>query len=127
MLEKEWIQLSSEEKQERRFKRWLSTEDIHFTSAEAQKSYEVRVRRLADVLQLRVPDRVPVVVDVGFFPALYAGLTTQTVMYDYEQLDRAWGKMAVDFEIDTFTSPMGISPGSALEIMDYKLYRWPGH
>jgi uroporphyrinogen-III decarboxylase len=125
--EKSWTQLSSEEKKEIRFKRWLSTDDIHFIDSEARQSYDTKVKRLSDVIRLVVPDRVPVVVDLGFFPARYSGLTPQTVMYDYEKMSLAWGKMVTDFELDTFTSPMGISPGLALEIVDYKVYRWPGH
>lgn len=127
MPDKQWINLSADEKIEQRLNHWLFKEDIHFSSIEAGELYRDRVKRLIDALHLRVPDRVPVVVDMGFFPAFCAGLIPQAVMYDYAQLDHAWGKIINDFDVDTFASPMGISPGPALEIMDYRLYRWPGH
>ncbi len=127
MPDKQWENLSADEKKGQRLKRWLSKDDIHFSSAEASKIYNERVKRLIDALQLRIPDRVPVVADMGFFPALYSGFTPQTVMYDYKQLESAWDKIVTDFDVDTYANPMGVSPGLALEIMDYRLYRWPGH
>lgn len=126
-MEKKWAELSPEEKQKERFESWLSPQGIEFASPEAEKEYKQRVTRLIDVIQLRVPDRVPVTLSLGFFPAYYSGITPETAMYDYEELSRAWLKIATDFDLDIFFGPGAIGPGRALETLDYKLYRWPGH
>ena len=72
-------QLSSEEKQEALFQRWLSPKDpmgndLQFQSPEAQKAYKEKVTRIKDAIQMRkLPDRVPVVVFPSMWPASYAG------------------------------------------------------
>jgi len=89
-MEKKWEELSTDEKQEERFKAWLSPQGVEFASAEAEKSYKARVTRIKDAVQLKkLPDRVPVFPFVGFFPAIYAGITHQEAMYDYEKLSMA--------------------------------------
>jgi len=126
-VDKKWVELSAEEKREERFKSWLSPQRVRFASQEVAKSYRERVTRLIDVINLREPDRVPVTLSLGFFPAFYSGLTPETVMYDYEKLSRAWLKFAQDFDLDIFFSPGAIGPGKAFETLDYRLYKWPGH
>jgi hypothetical protein len=126
-MEKKWSEFSVEEKQQQRTKRWMSPEGAAFKDAAAAKLYQARIKRLVDVMQLKEPDRVPVVLDLGMFPARYSKITPQTAMYDYEQLIQAWTRVAVDFDIDTFYSPSIVPPGLALEIMDYQIYKWPGH
>jgi len=48
-------------------------------------------------------------------------------MYDYGELRRAWLKFLREFDMDTYTPPSMVPPGKALEAVDYKLYKWPGH
>ncbi len=126
-MEKKWAELSPEERREERFREWRSPPGVEFTNSQAERTYQQRVTRLIDAIKLREPDRVPVGLSLGFFPAFYSGLTPETVMYDYRKLSRAWLKFARDFDVDVFFSPGAIAPGKALEILDYKLYRWPGH
>ena len=119
--------LSAEEKLEEMFSSWLSPPRIKFISPEAEKSYQERVTRIKDVIQLKVPDRVPVYPSTGLFPAHYAGITAEETMYDHEKLIMAWKKYVFDFEPDVYGDSAGVGPGKAYEILDYKLYRWPGH
>jgi uroporphyrinogen-III decarboxylase len=121
-----WAELSPEKRREERFKEWLSP-DVTFTSPEAEKAYKARTTRLIKVIQLKEPDRVPVILPAGFIAAQYAGITVQTVMYDYDELKRAWLKFLQDFDSDAFTGPGLVIPGKVFEILDYKLYKWPGH
>jgi uroporphyrinogen-III decarboxylase len=125
--EKKWADLSPEERREDRFTRWLSPPDIKFNSPEAEKGYKTRVTRFIKVIKLEKPDRVPVMLPAGFFPAYYAGGTLKTVMYDYDELRRAWLKFLNDFELDTFAGPGLVLPGKMLDSIDYKLHHWPGH
>lgn len=126
-MEAEWKTLSPEEKLERRFAAWLSPKDIQFVSPEAEAAYKARVRRLIDVIQLKTPDRVPVYPHVGFYPAIYAGFTPEEVMYDPEKAGKAWTKCVLEFEPDVRFRANSSLPGKVFDILDYRLYNWPGH
>ena len=91
VTEKQWSEMTPEEKREERFRKWLEAPDVEFNSPEAKKAYQERVTRLIKVIKLQEPDRVPVMLPAGNFPAYYAGVTLQTVMYDYDELLRAGG------------------------------------
>jgi hypothetical protein len=124
--EKEWAELSPDERREEKFKKWLSP-DVKFSSPEAEKAYRGRVTRFTRAFQVEKPDRVPCILPAGNFPAYYAGTDLRTVMYDYDELKRAWRKFLHEIgDMDTFFGPGMIPPGRALEAVDYKLYRWPG-
>jgi hypothetical protein len=127
-MEKKWEEMSADEKQEQLFQRWFSPQGVEFVSPETEKSYKDRITRIKDALQMRkLPDRVPVIPNVGFFPAFYAGLTPQEIMYDYDKLNMAWQKYALDFQPDAHIGCFVPGPGRLFEILDYKLYAWPGH
>jgi hypothetical protein len=120
--------LSADEKREELFKRWLSPEGVKFASEEAKRNYKERVTRIKDAIQLKkLPDRVPVLPIIGFFPAYYVGLTPYDMMYDYEKLTFAFKKYVLDFEPDAHCGAIGPGPGKFFDILDYKLYAWPGH
>ncbi len=44
-----------------------------------------------------------------------------------EQLGRAWKKFNADFENDGLVTCSLVGPGKVFDILDYKLYNWPGH
>jgi len=119
-------EMTPEEKRDIRFKKWLEP-DTKFDSPEAEKAYKARAARLARAIRLEVPDRVPVNLPAGNFPALYAGGTFRDVMYDYDALYTAWKKFLQDFDTDTFIGPGLVYPGRVFDTVDYKLYKWPGH
>jgi uroporphyrinogen-III decarboxylase len=125
--EKKWSDLTWEEKREERFKRWLSP-DVKFSSQEAEKGYRERVTRFIKAIKLEEPDRVPVMLPVGFYPAYYAGFNLKRVMYDYEALKQAWLKFLHDFrDMDIFSGPGLVLPARALDIIGHKLHKWPGN
>jgi len=127
MEEREWGSLTPDQKRESLFEAWLSPQGIEFASPEAEKAYRERVARIRDAATLKKPDRVPVCPMVGFFPAFYAGFTPQEVMYDYDKLVQAFKKYVLDFEPDAHGGAIGPGPGRFFEILDYRLYAWPGH
>ncbi len=121
-------EMTPDQKQEALFQSWLSPQGIDFVSPEAEKEYKARVTRLKDAIQLKKkPDRVPVVPMTGFFPAFNAGMTPYDVMYDYDKLFAAWKKYVMDFQPDAHGGAATAVPGKMYEILDYKLYAWPGH
>jgi len=125
--EKNWADLTPKQRQEERFKKWLSPQDIEFSSPQAEQGYKERVTRLIKAIKLEEPDRVPVSTPAGFFPAYYHGESLKTVMHDYDELRKAWLKFLKDFELDTFAGPAFVYPGKVFDLLDYKLQRWPGH
>jgi hypothetical protein len=126
-LAKPWSDLSWQEKREERFKRWLSPIDVNFISPAAEKLYRQRVTRFIQAVKLEEPDRVPVALPEGTFPAYYAGYDLQTVMYDYTALRRAWIKFMDDFgDMDQFSFPV-VPAGRLGEAINSKIFLFPGH
>ena len=82
--------------------KWCSAEDIGFIDSAAEAAYKRRVRRIADVIQLKVPDRVPVVPSFGMFPYLDNGLTCEEAVFDYDKADAAAMKTLEEFKPDMF-------------------------
>jgi len=62
-----------------------------------EELYQEREKRINDVIELKVPDRVPIMPAFGFFPAKYAGITCEDAMYDYDKMMVAWVKTMTDF------------------------------
>jgi uroporphyrinogen-III decarboxylase len=124
--EKEWKDLTAKERQEKRFERWLSPPNAKFSSPETEKGYKEKVGRFIKAIRLEEPDRVPVSLPSGFFPAIYAGGTLKKVMYDYDALRDSWIKFLNEFEMDAFIGPGLVLPGRMVDSIDYKLHHWPG-
>jgi uroporphyrinogen-III decarboxylase len=125
-MEKNWADLTSDERRQKRFKQWLSPE-IQFSSQDVAKAYRERVNRLIRCIQLKVPDRVPCMLPTGFFPVHYAGITLETAIYDYAELRKAWLKFIHEFDMDLYAGPSTVLPGRVLEGLGFKQYRWPGY
>ena len=132
-MEKKWEQLSPEEKQDTLFQKWLSPKapdgsDIKFQSSEAEKNYKESITRIKDAIQMKkLPDRVPTFLLPSFFPAYYTGSTPRDMMYDYDKLYTAFKRYVLDFKPDGHLGAVMPGPGKFFDILDYKLYSWPGH
>jgi hypothetical protein len=124
-LNNEKVMLSSQVQLEDIFHSWLAPRGIDFLSQEAEKAYRERVSRIKDAIQLKMPDRVPVILSVGFSPARYAGMTAREAMYDYDKACQAYEKYTFDFAPDAHRGPYGL--GQVYDLIDYKLFLWPGH
>ena len=107
-------------------KTWCSGDGIAFLDADAEAAYTRRARRIADVIQLKVPDRVPVVPSFGMFPYLDNGLTCEEAVFDYQKADRAAMKTLEEFEPDMFLGSAYAFPAAMFEKMGYRQLRWPG-
>ncbi len=124
--EMKWAELSPAEKQAQRYDGWLNA-DIKFSSPEAKDKYRERAQRFISAYKVEKPDRVPVTLPVGNWPAYIAGTDLHTVIYDYDKLRSAWKQFYDHFETDLAVSPGMVLPGRVYELLDYKLYSWPGH
>jgi hypothetical protein len=125
-LVKEWSEFTPEEKREERFQRWLSPAGVNFVSPEAASKYRARATRLMKAIKMEIPDRVPVTIPSSSYIAYHAGTDLKTVMYHAEALKAAWLKFLRDFDQDAADGP-AIPCGAVNELMDYKVYKWPGH
>jgi uroporphyrinogen-III decarboxylase len=85
-----------------------------------------REQRVTDAIALKPTDRVPVSCELGFFAAKYGGVPCSAAYYDFDAYLAAYRKTLQDFQPDmAFTRPP--SPGKALEYLDPKYMKWPGH
>jgi len=120
------------DKLEAAFQRLLSPKgpdgnDVQFQSAEAKANYQASITRIKDAIQLREPDRVPVTVLPSMFPYLNAGMTVEEAMYDYDKCTAAFKQFILELQPDMHIGASAPGPGKFYEILDYKLYSWPGH
>jgi uroporphyrinogen-III decarboxylase len=128
-MQKNWSELTRDQKREERMKNWLSGAGINFRDAKAERLYKERVNRQKKVMMCEIPDRVPVQIPSANFPAYHSGYTMKRVMNDYEAMERAWLKFMEDFydDMDNFMGPGFVHSAPAMEMIDYKSYKWPGH
>lgn len=97
-------------------------------NAKVDTLYAQRSKRMADVIALRQPDRVPMIYNSAFWHATYTGITFKTAMYDYDALTAAFRKTVMDLEPDAVTSPLSlVGIGPVLEMVGFRAYQWPGH
>jgi hypothetical protein len=92
----------------------------------AQQLRNERQKRLYDAIDLKVPDRVPITCPMGNFPAKYAGIPCSAAFYDFDAWYAAYEKTLKEFRPDTFGA-VNYRCGPALEILEPKTMRWPGH
>jgi len=132
-MEKKWKDMSADEKQEAQFQKLLTPKDpegndLQFQSPEAEANYRASLTRIKDAIQLKkTPDRVPVALFPNMYGFTYEGMTVQDAMYDYDRCVAGFKKFILDFKPDTHMGAAGAGPGKFFEILDYKLYSWPGH
>jgi len=124
--------MSADEKLEANIQKLLSPKgpdgnDLQFQSPEAEVNYKASVTRITDAMQLKEPDRVPVTILPSMFPYLNAGITVEEAMYDYDKCTAAFKEFILEFEPDMHIGASVAGPGKFYEILDYKLYSWPGH
>ena len=132
-MEKKWEEMSPDEKQEAQFQKLLTPKDpegndLKFQSPEAEAAYKASITRIKDAVQLKkTPDRVPTTLLPSMFPFSDAGMTIEEAMYDYEKCAAAFKKFILEFKPDMHIGAAQAGPGKFYEILDYKLYKWPGH
>lgn len=124
-----WNELTPEEKRTYRLEKFRNSgREIQFVSSQAEKNYNIRVKRLIDVYNLQKPDRVPLSISAGNLPLTMAGLNTRALFYEPQKVCEAMMRFNEKYseELETFAMPMMV-PGEVMDILDYKLYLWPGH
>lgn len=101
--------------------------ELPFQNDEAKTAYQTSIKRLLAAIRLKESDRIPVSFFPNMFPVSYGGITVHDAMYDYDKCTAAFKKFYLDFAPDFQWGAAGPGPGKFFEILDYKLYAWPGH
>lgn len=97
------------------------------TDKSPEEIYKEADQRLADVIDLKEVDRVPIDMSFGYFPARYTDQPFSIVYYNPQAWCDAVKKTVVDFNPDSLFYIQGMQPGKALEKLDPKTQKWPGH
>ena len=128
MAEKVWNQLTPDEKSARRWDAFCNP-GLEFATPEAAATYRERATRLRKAILLEgEPDRVPVTVLAGYYPATRKGLTPYDVTQDYDKAVQAWLDCNHDLQADIMIAPVFAAiPGRAYESLEVKILSWPGH
>lgn len=127
-LPENWAEMTPGEKRQWRLDKFLKAENIPFENPEAKAAYQLRAKRIVDAYNLVEPDRVPVNLPVGNLPYILYGINTHTIMYDIEKAVEACNQFNEKYSetLEYYAAPMA-TPAKILDILDYKLYTWPGH
>ncbi|MBN2077285.1 MAG: hypothetical protein JW762_17190 [Dehalococcoidales bacterium] len=88
-----------------------------------EQLYEEREQRLRDAIELKEPDRVPIIIHPD--PHDYAGIQHAAAYYDPATWVQTSKQLVLDFEPDICNAGMP-NPGQVLEILDNKNRLWPG-
>jgi uroporphyrinogen-III decarboxylase len=132
-MEKQWHEMTADEKQEVQFQKLLTPKlpdgnDLPFQSPEAEANYKAIITRIKDAVQMKkTPDRVPIALFPSMFPFINAGMTIEEAMHDYEKCAAVFKEFMLEFKPDLHIGAAGPGPAKFYEILDYKLYSWPGH
>lgn len=85
-----------------------------------------RAQRIRDAMQLKQPDRVPLIMPVGYMLADMGGITRQQLLEDPERRQQLLEKAAMDFQPDSIHGPIPSDPSPHLILGD-RMTVWPGH
>ena len=90
-----------------------------------EQLYQEKQKRLWDAIQMKEPDRVPVILGGNYFAAKYCGLPYSSVYYDPIGWKAAYARMVADYGPDNCTSG-GAQSGAVLDLLQAKNALWPG-
>ncbi|MBN1189965.1 MAG: hypothetical protein JXA46_09445 [Dehalococcoidales bacterium] len=123
-----WAEMTPSQKRQYRFDNFINPKGITFVSPGAKEAYQTRAKRTVAAYNIEEFDRVPISLPVGELPYTLYGINYHTTMYDVEKAIKACNQFNEKHsaELEYFASPTSI-PAKALDILDYKLYAWPGH
>ena len=127
MYPKNWADMTPAERRAWRIDRWRNP-DIQWESPEAEAEFKARVDRILAAINLEKPDRVPVRLNMGFWPAKSGAITAYEAMSNPAKGAKAWKDFNLKFQPDASVDPLhNTVPAAMFAALDYKLYSWPGH
>ncbi len=88
--------------------------------------YKERYERVMTTIDIKEPDRVPVVPGVMFYPTEQYGMTKKEAMYDLEKTAKAYLEVLTPLNIDALPPLLSIWPGKLMDILKARVFKWPG-
>jgi hypothetical protein len=92
----------------------------------AVMEFNERNNRVNEAIAMKVPDRVPVQLFVGYFAAKYCGIPFSSAYYDAEKWRAANIKTITELKPDVYWAQTAGLSGKALEVLGPLQIRWPG-
>lgn len=92
----------------------------------AAKQYAERDNRVNEAIAMKVPDRVPFQLFVGYFAARYCGIPCSALYYEPEKWREANIRTITELEPDVYWVQTASVSGKAMEILGPRQMRWPG-
>ena len=92
----------------------------------AVKEYAERDDRVNEAIAMKVPDRIPIQLFVGYFAGRYCSIPFSSAYYDAEKWRAANIRTITELEPDVYWAQTAAVSGKALEILGPLQIRWPG-
>jgi hypothetical protein len=87
--------------------------------------YQEREKRVTDTIALKIPDRIPIMLELSYFPAKYCGISYEAAYHDYDLWLNASRRTVEDFNPDiVWLSPF--FPGTVFDILKPRQLKLPG-
>ena len=91
----------------------------------ANQSYREREARFTDAINLKIPDRIPVMLELSYFPAKYMGIPCAAAFNDYNLWLKAYLKTVTDFAPDV-VQLLPYFPGAFYDMLGARQLKLPG-
>jgi hypothetical protein len=94
-----------------------------------QADFEARERRLDQAVQLKTPDKIPMLLFLNYYPARHVGMTLEDAHYKLEPWLAANEEVILEYEPDLYVPPFGVvmTGGLVNEALDHRQIQWAGH
>ena len=92
-----------------------------------ESEYAERDNRVNDAIAMKVPDRVPFQLFIGYFAGTYCGIPFSSAYYDAAQWRAANIRTITELEPDVYWAQTAALSGEAMEILGPLQFRWPGY
>jgi hypothetical protein len=87
--------------------------------------YGERAKRIADAIEIRQPDRVPISLSFGMLLAQSEGILRQELYENADVLANAMEEAALRYQPDAY-SVMALTSGPS-QVLGELMTKWPGH
>ena len=94
-------------------------------SYQTENTIDKRKKRVADVIALKEPDRVPFAPAIGTAYLEYSGISRYEAMMDFRNFKQPLTDFLTRYEVDLFWAPT-IYPAHVMEALGTEYIKWPG-
>ena len=92
-----------------------------------QELYDARLKRVADAVKLKEPDRIPIVPVFQAYPVYFANKwTIKDLLYDYKKSAEVYDIFYDYYKPDLGWDPVSYYPVEYMETAGITWFRWPG-